>query len=68
MTVEMKALIQVENELTKNYEFLRIAKFKLCNAQRCCKTEAVAYWLKRITRLEGAIDALEPIKKILMEV
>nr|DAT93745.1 MAG TPA: hypothetical protein [Caudoviricetes sp.] len=68
MTVEMKALIQAENELAKNYEFLRIAQLKLCDAKRCCKTEAVAYWTKRITRLEGAIDALEPIKKILMEV
>lgn len=68
MTVEMKALIQTENELTKNREFLRIAKLKLYDAKRCCKTEAVAYWTERIARLEGSITALEIINKTLLEV
>lgn len=65
---EMDVIIHVENEIEKNREFLRIAKLKFRDAERCCRADAIAYWTERITRLEGRISSLEPVKKMLMEV
>lgn len=66
-TLEIDVLIHVENEIAKDLEFIRVAKFKLRDAERCCRADAIAYWAERIARLEGAVSALEPVKKLLMK-